>query len=152
MKKKQVDVGNATVVPRDDYVQILEAIIAEGFCPFCEEHLPKHHRRPILYTSKHWFVTENAWPYNGSRFHFLFISRTHIEKTEDLTTEMWVDFHKQYRKLMKENEIEGATLMIRSGNTEITGASVTHLHAHLIVGNKRVEHSQAIKAIVGFEK
>lgn len=151
-KNRQVDVRNANVVPRDDYTQTLKEIIAGGFCPFCEEHLFKHHRKPVLYKSKYWLVTENSWPYKGSKFHFLFIARPHIEKMEDVPLSMWDDLQKQYRKLVKEKRIEGATLIIRSGDTKITGASVKHLHAHLVVGSPRTENAKPIKALVGFKK
>lgn len=150
--KKQVDVENANIVPRDDYAETLETIIAGGFCPFCEEHLFKHHRKPLMYTTKHWLVTESSWPYKGSRFHILFIARPHIESTEDMPTTMWVELLRLYRALVREKKIEGATLIIRSGNTQITGATVNHLHAHLIVGAPRTESSKPIKALVGFEE
>lgn len=151
-KKPQVNVENAKVMPRDDYIQTLNAIIAGGFCPFCEEHLLKHHLKPILFKSRYWLVTENSWPYKGSRFHFLFIARSHIEKTENLSLLMWVELQRLYRALIKEKKIGGATLMIRSGATEITGASVNHLHAHLIVGGLRTKNAKPIKAPVGFEE
>ena len=149
-KKRLVDAENSTVAERKDYTQTLTAIKAGGFCPFCEENLFKHHRRPIICKSKYWLVTENAWPYEGSRFHFLFIARTHIEATEEMPSAMWVDLHKLYKKLIGENNIKGATLMIRSGNTKITGATVNHLHAQLIVGHPRTKSSKPIKALVGF--
>ena len=150
--KKKVDVENATIVARDDYVQVLEAIIAAGFCPFCEEHLFKHHRKPILFRSRYWLVTENSWPYKGSRFHFLFIARTHIEATENLTTAAWIDLYHLYQKVAHESCLLGGTLFIRSGDTNITGASVNHLHAHLVVGGKRTEGAEPITALVGFKK
>ena len=105
-EKPKVDVGNANVVPRSDYTQTLEEIIAGGFCPFCEEHLFKHHRRRLLHRSDFWIVTENSWPYEGSRFHILFIARKHIEKTEDVSAAMWVDLLSQYRKFVKERKIK----------------------------------------------
>lgn len=151
-KKQRVDIKNAAVVKRSEYVKVLEEIVAGGFCPFCEEHLFKHHRRPVLYKSKYWFVTENSWPYKGSQFHFLFIARPHIEATEDMSSLMWTDLQKLYRKLVKENSIKGATLMIRSGDTKTTGASVNHLHAHLIVGVPRTKNATPIKALVSFRK
>lgn len=151
-KKRRVDPGNALVVKRSDYVRTLNAIIAGGFCPFCEEHLFKHHKRPLIYKSKHWLVTENAWPYEGAQFHFLFIARTHTEKTESLSTLMWTDFHKLYKKLVKRYGFDGATLMMRSGNMKITGATVNHLHAQLIVGSPRTKKTSPIKALVGFKK
>lgn len=151
-KKQRVDTKNAEVVKRSDYVNTLNAIVVGGFCPFCEEHLFKHHRKPIIYKSKHWIVTENSWPYKGSKFHFIFITKQHLEKTENVSFIVWNDFKKLYKKIIKKNSIEGATLMIRSGDTKFTGASVNHLHAHLIVGNPRTRKSKPIKALVAFKK
>ncbi len=151
-KKRAVDIENSTVVKRNDYTNTLEEIIAGGFCPFCEEHLFKHHRRPLAYKSRHWLVTENSWPYKGTRYHFLFITRSHVEATEDVSPAMWSDLQKLYKKFVEENNIKGATLMIRSGDTRITGASVNHLHAHLVVGSVRTKNTKPIKALVAFGK
>jgi diadenosine tetraphosphate (Ap4A) HIT family hydrolase len=152
VEKKQVDVGNAQVVSRDDYVQTLEMIIAKGFCPFCEENLDYHHRRPLLYKSKHWLVTRNSWPYEGTEFHILFIARRHIERIEEMSATEWLDLKDLHRKFVEEYVIQGGTFFIRSGIMGITGASVIHLHAHLVVGGPRTAHSKPIKALVGFEK
>jgi len=151
-QKQRVDARNATIVKRSDYAQTLDAIIAGGFCPFCEEHLFKHHRQPLEHKNKHWLVTKNSWPYEGSRYHFLFISRAHIEATEDLSPMMWADLQKLYRKVVREKNIKGATLLLRSGETRFTGASVNHLHAHLITGSPRTKKTEPIKAVVGFKK
>lgn len=152
MKKQRVDTRNATVVKRTAYANTLNKIVAGGFCPFCEEHLFKHHRQPLIYRSRHWLVTENAWPYKGVRLHFLFITRTHIEKTEDISPAGWLELHKLYKKLMERHRLTGATLMIRSGDTKITGASVNHLHAHLVIGAARTKKTKPIKALVGFKR
>lgn len=152
LKKQRVDKKNAEVIKRGDYTRALDSIIAGGFCPFCEEHLFKHHRHPLIYKSRHWLVTKNAWPYKGSRFHFLFITRTHVETTEDISPMAWADLRKLYRKLVKENSIQGATLLVRSADTKFTGASINHLHAHLIVGGPRTRNAKPITALVGFEK
>jgi diadenosine tetraphosphate (Ap4A) HIT family hydrolase len=151
-KKQCVDAKNATVVKRNDYVNTLDTIVADGFCPFCEEHLFKHHRQPLIYKGRYWLVTENSWPYKGSRFHFLFIARQHIEKTEDASSAMWSELQRLYRKLTKCHQIKGATLMVRSGDTKITGATVNHLHAHLVVGTSRTKKTKPIKALVGFKR
>jgi diadenosine tetraphosphate (Ap4A) HIT family hydrolase len=151
-EKQRVDVKNSEVVKRSDYTRILNAIIAGGFCPFCEEHLFKHHRQPVIYKNKYWLVTKNSWPYKGSKFHFIFITRSHIEKTEDMSPMVWKELQNIYKKVIKESKINGATLMIRSGDTRYTGASVNHLHAHLIVGVSRMKNTKAIKALVGFKK
>ncbi len=151
-KKRRVDTKNAEVVKRIDYVRALSSIVAGGFCPFCEEHLFKHHQRPLIYKGRHWLVTENAWPYEGAQLHFLFIARVHVEKTEDLSLAMWAELHKLYCKLVKRYRFKGAALLMRSGDTKTTGATVNHLHAQLIVGSRRTKGTKPIKALVGFNK
>ncbi len=151
-KKQGVDTQNALIVKRNDYVDVLNKILDEGFCPFCEENLLKHHQKPILHKSKHWLITENSWPYKGTHYHFLFIPRIHMETIEAMPTEVWTDLQKQYVKIITEHHIVGATLMIRSGHTNMTGASVNHLHAHIIVGSERTKDTEPIKALVGFKK
>ncbi|MDB5244641.1 MAG: Histidine triad domain protein [Parcubacteria group bacterium] len=138
------------VMPRGGYTAVLDAIIAGGFCPFCEEHLFKHHKNPVEEITDLWIVTRNAWPYPGSTHHFLFIPREHVETVESLTDEQWLGFHRLYRTLVNRYSFVGATHFFRSGKTAITGASVNHLHAHLVVGGMRTENSAPIKAIIGF--
>jgi len=151
-KKQRVDARNALVVKRNEYVRVLDSIITGGFCPFCEKHLFKHHREPLIYKSKYWLVTKNSWPYKGSRYHFLLIARPHIEATEEIPPLMWTDLQKLYKKLTRENKIKGATLFIRSGDTKMTGASVNHLHAHLVTGSPSSKNTAPIKALIGFGK
>ncbi|MHB8660850.1 MAG: HIT family protein [Minisyncoccota bacterium] len=150
--KNQVDVKNAGVLPREDYEQVLRVIIAQGFCPFCEEHLFKHHRQSVEYRSRHWLVTRNSWPYDGTQHHFLFITRKHIKTIEEMAPAAWADLQRTYRLMVERYKLTGATLMIRSGDTRFTGASVNHLHAHLIIGGPRTETSESIKALVAFKK
>lgn len=152
MTQPTVDVENAGVVIREDYERVLKEIVAGGFCPFCEEHLFKHHRHPILVQNEHWLATKNAWPYKGSSIHILFIARTHLERMEDLSPSMWNGLHELYQKIVELYHIDGATLFMRSGNTRKTGASVNHLHAQMVVGGERREKPSPITALIGFKK
>lgn len=151
-KKKAVDIDNSTIAKRTGYTDTLQKIQMEGFCPFCEKNLAKHHAKPILIQGAHWLVTKNNWPYKGSRHHFLLISRTHVEKIEELTAVMWTELQKHIQTLTRQYKCKGGTLMLRSGDTTITGATVTHLHAHFIVGAPRTDGSTEIRAVIGFEK
>ena len=86
---RRVDVQNASTRARGEYAQALAKIEEAGICPFCEEHLPKHHGKPILFRNAHWIVTENAWPYEGTRHQFVLIARDHIESADVLPSEAW---------------------------------------------------------------
>lgn len=148
----QVDPRNASLVPRDGYEQTLRRIEQGGYCPFCEEHFLKSHQQPILITSDHWLVTPNNWPYEGSVHHLVFIARAHVEKMEDLSPEAWGDLHNVHRQIVETKGLTGGTLFLRSGDMTLTGATVSHLHAHLVVGGPRTEGSERISALVAFKK
>jgi ATP adenylyltransferase len=149
-KKSQVDIENSNVVPRTGYTDTLVTITKEGICPFCEENLTRHHSKPILFKNKEWIVTKNAWPYEGTKHHFLLISRTHIEDAKDASPDTWEFLGAAYKRLCKDYKLKGATLFMRSGDTRYTSASVKHLHAQVISGSARTEGSSIITALVGF--
>ena len=151
MSEKRVNIENAKVIPRPDYVAVLESIKQAGFCPFCKEHFEKHHTRPILFKNEHWFATENAWPYDGARHHFVIISLAHVENAETLPAEAWAALKDAYQYLVTTRTLAGATLLMRSGDTDFTGASVSHVHAQVISGGPRSDDVEHIKALLGFK-
>jgi ATP adenylyltransferase len=149
--RHRVDVQNAGTRAGRAYAQALEKIDKAGVCPFCEEHLPKHHRNPILFSNRHWIVSENAWPYEGTRHQFVLIAREHIEGAEALPSEAWEALGSAYRRLVDDYSLKGATLLLRTGLTEFSGASVAHLHAQVISGGPRRPDSELLRALVGFK-
>jgi ATP adenylyltransferase len=150
--RRPVDVQNARTRARGDYAEALAEIAASGLCPFCEEHLATCHGKPILFGDAHWLVTENAWPYDGARHQFLVIARRHIERAEELPPAAWEALGAAYRRLVSDYRLAGATLFMRSGLTEFTGASVAHLHAQVINGGRRRPGGELIRALVGFKE
>jgi ATP adenylyltransferase len=148
---RRVDVQNASTRAHGDYARALAKIDEDGVCPFCEAYLPQHHPKPILFRNPHWIVTENAWPYDGTRHQFLIINKDHIESAEELPPGAWEALGSAYRQLVKDYRLAGATLLLRTGRTDFTGASVAHLHAQLISGGQREGDSELIRALVGFK-
>jgi diadenosine tetraphosphate (Ap4A) HIT family hydrolase len=78
------------------------------------------------------------------------IYREHIESAEELPPGAWESLGSAYRRLVTEYRIEGAALLLRTGKTDFTDASVAHLHAQLISGTRREADSELIRALVGF--
>lgn len=150
--RKEVDVANAGTRAQGAYAEALARIADTGVCPFCPEHLAQHHTNPILFENEHWRVTENAWPYAGARYQFVLISRVHLEAAEQLPTGAWQTLGAAYRRLVRDFGLEGAALMLRSGKTEFSGASVAHLHAQVISGGRREPDSEPLRALVGYKR
>ena len=127
--KKVVDTRYAK---SKDYKKTLETIEKITKCPFCKENF-KYHKKEILKTYKNWFITKNSWPYKNSKFHFLIIPEKHKEEFNDLKISDFKIASDLANWAIKKYKIKGGALTLRFGDTQYTGATVCHLHFHLIV-------------------
>lgn len=132
MSNKHVNIRNADRPGNNQYSGVIQQIQEDGVCPFCKEHLEKYHKNPILQKGQCWTVTTNMYPYENAKHHFLFILNTHKVDTKELSASEWQELHEHINWLVEMYAIAGGSLMMRCGNTSLTGASVAHLHAHFI--------------------
>ncbi|QQS22524.1 HIT domain-containing protein [bacterium] len=154
---KKVNVNSAY---NEEYREVLEKIEKSGQCPapFCKDKGPNH-KHKIEYKSEFWKVTRNTYNYQNAKFAFLIIPNRHVEDFLEILIAEWRELRRIIRYLVKKHDLKGYTFMWRMGETSHTGASVVHLHAHLICGyerpdklEKEIPDSQIIKAVVGFGK
>jgi diadenosine tetraphosphate (Ap4A) HIT family hydrolase len=131
--------------------ETMEQIQEDDTCPFCREHLMKYHTKPLLYESEHWILTENFAPYEGTKHHYLLIAQKHCEGFWELSPEAKVDLFDVLDRVRKDDKMKGGTLVMRWGDTDHTGASVTHLHAQLVVGASRKEGGEPILTALGYK-
>lgn len=115
-----------------DYAQTLDNIIETGKCPFCPDNF-KYHKKPILKNYKGWQTTKNSWPYKNCRYHFIILPKKHKETFSDLNQNDLMAVKFLVNWLTKKYKIKGGGLTLRFGEQKYTGASVLHLHFHLIV-------------------
>jgi diadenosine tetraphosphate (Ap4A) HIT family hydrolase len=120
---------------RTHYNNVLQKIQGDGVCPFCPTQLAQYHKNPILHTGNYWLLTTNMYAYKGTAHHFLIIHKEHIVHMRDLSAEAWAELHEIIQSVVKNQDIAGGTFMLRFGNPLSTGASVSHLHAHIIVSD-----------------
>ena len=113
------------------YKKILQNIIASNKCPFCPDNF-KYHNKPILKIFNGWMATENAWPYAGTKRHFIIISVKHKNKFSDITPKDFQAVQYLANWLIKKYNIKGGGLTLRFGDQIYTGATVSHMHFHLI--------------------
>ncbi len=138
MKKTLVNLKNADRPndASDRYKKIIEKITNDGVCPFCQENLVKFHKNPIILENDNWLATDNMFPYKGAAFHILLIHKTHISSINEMEKSSWEDLREIINLLIEKRGIAGGSLFLRFGDTEMTGATVTHLHAHIISSSK----------------
>lgn len=148
-KKVFVNLNNART---SEQVKVMERIKQDGVCPFCYEHFTKYHPKPILKETDWWLVTENMSPYEGSRVHYIFVYKPkHITVPGELPAPGLQDLFSLLDWAARENNIEGGAFLMRFGDTRYNGASVDHLHAHLVVGDKDGPEKEKIRTKLGFK-
>lgn len=129
MKKRVVNKRFAK--GKGEYEKVISSIEAENKCPFCPDNF-KYHKNKILKNIGTWFITENSWPYKNSEHHFLIINKKHEESFDELTKKDWDSIRLITNWVIKKYKIKGGALAMRFGDTNYTGATVCHIHAHII--------------------
>lgn len=147
--KKFVNIKNAR---SGEYKRIIEKIAARGICPFCEKHFKDREKKRHAFKEKNgWFLTENNWPYKNTNRHFIIISEKHKENFSELTKNDLQSVAYLVSWSIKKYKIKGGALTLRFGDTSFTGASVGHLHFHIISPkiNKKTKRGKTVNFPVG---
>jgi diadenosine tetraphosphate (Ap4A) HIT family hydrolase len=120
----------------------MEECASLGICPFCWEHLEKYHDAPVIRKGEFWAITANDHPYNGARHHYLAIFKDHINSLAYLCPAACHELFLFFHELALAKDMRGSSILMRSGEMLYTGATVHHLHAHIISGASREEISE----------
>lgn len=126
-----VNSENTKARPIDAYGDVIARIAKDGVCPFCSEHLRKYHKNSIK-KKIYWLVTGNMYPYKPTKHHLLIILKRHIVNMAEATAGELMELFKIVENEIKKLSIDGGTFIMRFGDTRFTGASVSHLHAHIV--------------------
>jgi ATP adenylyltransferase len=108
---------------------------AAGICLFCPEQLASHPRQRILLSTRHWTATPNEYPYAGTSLHILLVPHQHVGDLLELGDEVRADFWVALAAVAEASGVHHYGLGIRNGDCRFTGATVRHVHAHVLVGS-----------------
>lgn len=112
--------------------QHMQNLQEQGICVFCLEHFEEHHETPIEWSGEFWFVTKNAYPYEGTEAHYLIIPKKHITSFEELPDEAGAELWKIKRMLKKQLAPLATATVERSCDMRYNGGSIAHLHTHFV--------------------
>jgi len=107
---------------------------AAGICLFCPEYLARQEEQRIVLSTRHWTVTPNRFPYTGTSLHMLLIPDQHAPGLLELSDEVRADFWVALAAVAEASELRYYGLGVRNGDCRFTGATVEHVHAHVLVG------------------
>ncbi len=148
-RKNFVNLKNARV---EEQLEVMKMIQEEKFCPFCPENYSKSKLKPIIKQGEYWHIRKNRWPYKNTRIHLIIIHNTHIEKISEVTSDAAREFLELVKWAEKEYGILGGGIGMRFGDIHINGATVLHLHAHIItaeITDKNNPNYQKVEFKVG---
>ncbi len=130
----------------------MEDIKRRGICPFCRENFEADHKAPILFENHHWLLTKNDYPYEGTRLHLLLVHKKHVEDLAGMTQASLAALSPVLKWAKKRFRIRGGTFLMRFGDMRYNGATIAHLHAHIVVGVKEGKNTQDIKKKLGYAR
>lgn len=128
MAKKFVNIKNAK---SKEYKKVIEEIAKTDKCPFCKENF-KYHKKPIYKKKNGWFLTNNTWPYKNAKYHLLILGDGHKENFSEINKKDFESISYLANWAIKKWKIKGGGFTMRFGNTNYTGATVSHIHFHII--------------------
>jgi diadenosine tetraphosphate (Ap4A) HIT family hydrolase len=125
-------------------------------CPFCTQGLKEIHKLPIIKKTTNFFITKNAFPYDGTDHHFLIISKKHYTEISKIKTKEWGEIGSLFAFIAKKEKISGGGLFLRFGELGKNGSTIKHIHFHVISGNSddmEPEHKRdPLKVKLGYKK
>ena len=142
--EQHVDVNNARP---GIYTDVIKKINQDKICPFCPEHLNSIHPNPIE-QKEFWIVTDNAYSYKPNKNHVLLIHRGHISDVSEISKDAWIELKEIIDNEKQKRKITGGAIVMRFGDTRYTGASVTHLHAHIFQSDPDHEEYDKTKGVL----
>jgi diadenosine tetraphosphate (Ap4A) HIT family hydrolase len=145
MKENKCKFIDAHYAKSGFYKKVLTEVKGAKICPMCTL---KWHTNPILKTQGAWFITETFQPYPNAAMHFLIIGKRHKENLSELAPRDWKEISALQKWAIKKYKIQGGGIAMRFGDTAHTGATVAHLHMHLIV--PKLKRGRAVPVMFPF--
>jgi ATP adenylyltransferase len=118
---------------------------AQGVCLFCPAALSAHTRQQILLRTSHWSVTPNEFPYPGTVLHLLLVPDQHAADLLDLDDDTRQDFWTALASVRSRYGLGYYGLGVRNGDCRYTGATIRHVHAHVLVGDTDPESTAVVR-------
>jgi len=139
---------NMRHIRTDEQRELYERIAATGECSFCTDFCkgvpPTYHPKPVLKETARWALTENMEPYAGAKIHFLLVYKHHV-LGPPLPPEAWTELGTLIEWVVKEYDLPAGGFYFRFGDTDYTGASVSHFHANIIFGGAKEGEGLRVK-------
>lgn len=113
-----------------------QQILSDGIDPFNPAHVEKYIDGKIIMKTTHWYVFKNDHQYKNTKHHFVIVSNNFYKTDQEITNNEWLELKQTKEKLCEKYHITSGGFSFRFGDMKVSGASVQHFHAHIIVPQK----------------
>lgn len=110
-------------------------------CRFCTDNTTEE----IILENAHWFVTSNAFPYASTQLHLLVIPKKHYTSLVEMPNDAKWSYLSIITEIEMRFKLEAYSHFMRVGTMARTGASIAHLHAHVIVGDSEAPDFEPVR-------
>lgn len=128
-----VDIEN---VRNEEMRKKWQKIIDDGIDPFNPQQVENYIDGEITMKGTHWYVFQNDHPYPGIKHQFVIVTNEFKTSFTELTKEEQNELYTIAEILITKHKITGGGLIMRFGDTKLSGGSVIHLHGQLLVPDK----------------
>jgi ATP adenylyltransferase len=104
-------------------------------CIFCPANLDEDADQRVVYRNDHWTVTPNKFPYTGTKLHLLLIPHAHVADLVELESDSHAAFWPALAWIRDHYGLTSYGVGARNGDGRFTGATIEHVHVHVIVGD-----------------
>jgi diadenosine tetraphosphate (Ap4A) HIT family hydrolase len=118
-----------------DQAAEMRRLDAAGICLFCPDGLARHPPERIVLRTRHWTALLNDFPYPGTRLHLMLVPRQHASDLTGLPAAAQLNFWQALAAVVRDHQLTYYGLGVRNGDCRYTGATIEHVHAHLLVGD-----------------
>jgi diadenosine tetraphosphate (Ap4A) HIT family hydrolase len=151
--KNKLNISNART---PEQKRRMEKAISEKLCPFCGAGLKVIHKKLIIKKTTSLFLTESAFPYEGTSHHYLIVSKKHTVDLTKISSKVWGEVGTLTKFAIKKYKIDGGSMFLRFGEMHKNGSTIDHIHWHLISGNssekEKEENREAVRVKLGYKK
>ncbi len=116
---------------RAGYKELLQKEVAAHICPLCPSGLKMGHNA-ILKSINGWNLILNEFAYAHTKVHALIIPEAHQTNLTALSSIDMESVRLLATWAIEHFQIKGGALTLRFGDSHYSGASVHHLHFHII--------------------
>lgn len=132
-EEEKNSIGTVSNARSAEQAEHMRDLARRGVCPFCTIG-PLN---SVLWSGEHWRMWANPFPYRFHQHHFVIASILHWVGIEEITPAAWAEWGMLNALTIRERKIQGGGLVMRFGDSKLSGASLLHVHSHLQVPDQR---------------